>query len=59
MKQYIRPKFDIRLFSCEAIVTVSGNGYTEELTTWQKKNVNAQLTKAKISDLQNIVKFKF
>ena len=62
MKKYTRPEFDIRLFSCEAVVTtVSGvnpNGYTNALTEWQQQN-NAELTKAKITELQNVIKFTF
>ena len=36
MKKYTRPELYIRLFNCDAIVTVSGasgNEYTEALTT--------------------------
>ena len=62
MKKYTRPELGVSLFSCDAIVTASGagsNGYTEELTTWQNANSGAQLTKAKMSQLQDVVKFTF
>ena len=62
MKKYTRPELYIRLFNGDAIVTVSGasgNEYTEALTTWQNQNAGAELTKAKMNDLQNIVKFTF
>ena len=60
MKKYTRPELDIRWFSFEAIVTESGvSGYTSALTEWQGQNEGAQLTKAKMNDLQNIVKFTF
>ena len=61
MKKYTRPEFDIRLFSCEAIVITesSVDGYTNALTQWQTENTDAKLTKAKMSDLQEVVKFTF
>lgn len=43
MKKYTRPELDIRLFSCEAIVTVSGeSGYTNALTEWQAQNTDTK-----------------
>lgn len=59
MKKYTSPELGISLFSCETIVTVSGSEYTEELTTWQAQNPNAQLTKANKEQLKTIVKFTF
>lgn len=58
MKKYISPELGISLFDTEKIVTGSGP-YMKELSEWQKANEDAQLTKAKVSDLTKVTKFVY